>query len=140
MEQGKRESTLTELFRIADALHTSHAILFVDVIAAWRSDPAHRISSGSFASAITTSWGLPRAFQRVLVCCRSDPRRSETQRTAPYARGGIARYGHDLCAPRFPFVDAEGSESIGQGDVMNLYEAKLRESAVCLWGGALRLP
>ena len=39
MEQGDREPTLTELFRIADALRTPQALLFVEVIAEWRKDP-----------------------------------------------------------------------------------------------------
>jgi transcriptional regulator with XRE-family HTH domain len=39
MEQGEREPTLTELFRIANALRMPHAILFVDIVEAWRHDP-----------------------------------------------------------------------------------------------------
>jgi transcriptional regulator with XRE-family HTH domain len=39
METGEREPTLTELFRIADALHTQPAFLFADIIAEWRRDP-----------------------------------------------------------------------------------------------------
>jgi HTH-type transcriptional regulator, competence development regulator len=39
MEQGKRDPTLTELFRIANALRIPHAIFYIDVIAAWRADP-----------------------------------------------------------------------------------------------------
>jgi transcriptional regulator with XRE-family HTH domain len=40
MERGEREPTLTDLFRIADTLRMPHAILYIDVIAAWRADPA----------------------------------------------------------------------------------------------------
>jgi transcriptional regulator with XRE-family HTH domain len=39
MEQGKRDPTLTELFRIANALRIPHAIFYIDVITAWRADP-----------------------------------------------------------------------------------------------------
>jgi transcriptional regulator with XRE-family HTH domain len=41
MEQGKREPTLTELFRIASALRIPHAIFYIDVIEAWRADPTY---------------------------------------------------------------------------------------------------
>jgi transcriptional regulator with XRE-family HTH domain len=39
IECGEREPTLTELFRIANALRMPQAILFVDVVAEWRNDP-----------------------------------------------------------------------------------------------------
>jgi transcriptional regulator with XRE-family HTH domain len=39
MERGEREPTLTEFFRIANALRSPPAILFIDVIAQWRADP-----------------------------------------------------------------------------------------------------
>jgi transcriptional regulator with XRE-family HTH domain len=39
MERGEREPTLTELFRIANALGEPPTVLFVDVFAEWRTDP-----------------------------------------------------------------------------------------------------
>jgi transcriptional regulator with XRE-family HTH domain len=38
MERGEREPTLTEFFRIANALRDPPAILLTDLIAAWRGD------------------------------------------------------------------------------------------------------
>jgi transcriptional regulator with XRE-family HTH domain len=38
LERGAREPTLTELFGIAQALADPPAILFIDIIAAWRGD------------------------------------------------------------------------------------------------------
>jgi transcriptional regulator with XRE-family HTH domain len=40
MEAGQREPTLTEFFRIANALRSLPEILLVDVVAQWRYDPA----------------------------------------------------------------------------------------------------
>ena len=51
MEKGAREPSLTELFKIANALRSPPAILFVDVIAAWRADPAdslHKTRASDF--------------------------------------------------------------------------------------------
>jgi transcriptional regulator with XRE-family HTH domain len=42
MEVGKREPTLTQLFQLADALGEPPAILFVDIVTAWRTDPSDR--------------------------------------------------------------------------------------------------
>ena len=52
-ESGEAEPTLTEFFRIASALGEAPAILFIDLIAAWRDgpvrDPLYRSRPSDFA-------------------------------------------------------------------------------------------
>src|SRR5689334_20837819 len=47
MENGKREPTLRQLFQLARLLGDAPAILFVDLIAAWRTDDVLQYSRAS---------------------------------------------------------------------------------------------
>jgi transcriptional regulator with XRE-family HTH domain len=58
MERGGREPTLTEFFRIASALRSSPAILFVDVIAESRVDPTDYLHHKSRASDFVRAYRL----------------------------------------------------------------------------------
>lgn len=50
MECGKREPTLTQIFKLAAALHDPPAILLIDILAEWRKDPSEIVPYKTRAS------------------------------------------------------------------------------------------